>query len=129
MLRRSEIYQKVWGREEWVANNKDYCGKLLIVKKKFRCSTHYHKIKKETFYLQSGLIFLEVEENGNFVHYIMRKGDSYNIQPYQKHRFSAIEDSVIFEFSTQHFEDDSYRTSSSEEIPDAEFEYIKSLLY
>ena len=33
-------------------------GKLLFFKKGFRCSWHYHKVKDETFYLQSGLLSL-----------------------------------------------------------------------
>ena len=35
-----------------------YCGKLLFIEKNKRCSWHHHKIKDETFYLQSGLISL-----------------------------------------------------------------------
>lgn len=127
MLKRAEIHDKVWGSEEWVVNNKHYCGKLLNVKKKFRCSTHFHKKKRETFYLLSGLILLEVQESGATCSYLMREGDSYDLDLNQPHRFTGLEDSVIFEFSTQHFEDDSYRSSTSEEVPDKEFESLQKL--
>ena len=38
--------EKVWGHEEWIANNDKYCGKKLVVKKGFRCSMHHHKASR-----------------------------------------------------------------------------------
>ena len=52
---------KGWGYEKWIVNNEMYCGKLLFIEKGKRCSWHYHKIKDETFYLQSGLIFCTMD--------------------------------------------------------------------
>ena len=52
------IYPKGWGHEKWIINNNLYCGKLLSFDKGKKCSFHYHKIKTETFYLQSGLVRL-----------------------------------------------------------------------
>ena len=49
---------KGWGYEKWIVNNKMYCGKLLFFDEGKRCSWHYHKLKDETFYLQSGRILL-----------------------------------------------------------------------
>ena len=49
---------KGWGYEKWIVNTEEYCGKLLFFNKGKRCSWHYHKIKDETFYLQSGSILL-----------------------------------------------------------------------
>ena len=43
---------KGWGYEKWIVNNKDYCGKILFFVKGMKCSWHYHKIKKETFYIE-----------------------------------------------------------------------------
>jgi mannose-6-phosphate isomerase-like protein (cupin superfamily) len=45
---------KGWGYEKWIVNKEEYCGKLLFFNKDKRCSWHYHKIKDEVFYLQSG---------------------------------------------------------------------------
>ena len=45
---------KGWGYEDWIVNKKEYCGKILFIKKGKRCSWHYHKLKDETFYIQSG---------------------------------------------------------------------------
>ena len=51
---------KGWGYELWIANNDDYCGKLLHVVKDRHLSFHFHKKKSETFYVQNGkmLVFL-----------------------------------------------------------------------
>ena len=49
---------KGWGYEKWICNTSEYCGKLLFINKGKRCSWHYHLLKDETFYLQSGKIHL-----------------------------------------------------------------------
>ena len=50
--------QKGWGYEKWIVNKSEYCGKLLYFNKGKKCSWHYHKIKDEVFYIQSGKILL-----------------------------------------------------------------------
>jgi quercetin dioxygenase-like cupin family protein len=39
----------------------------------------------------------------------LNAGDSFHIYTGLKHQMIALEDCELFEFSTQHFEDDSYR--------------------
>ena len=39
-------------------NNEEYCGKLLFFENGKRCSWHYHKLKDEVFYLQSGMMMV-----------------------------------------------------------------------
>lgn len=107
-----ERHPKGWGEELWIANSSLYCGKKFILKKEKRCSIHYHKLKDETFYVQSGLVQLDVYEEGypgEPMRLTMKPGDSFHIAPLTPHQFCGIEDSEIFEFSTQHFEEDSYR--------------------
>jgi mannose-6-phosphate isomerase len=101
---------KGWGEELWVHNDPLYCGKILRLKQGKRCSLHYHKRKTETFYLQSGRVRMELRHpDGRAEDVVMKPGDSLEIYPGLVHRFSGIEDSEIVEFSTQHFEEDSYR--------------------
>ena len=95
---------KVWGEERWLVN-KNYCGKLLILNKGYRCSLHYHKQKDETFYINKGKVLMEL--NGQ--QYVMLPGDVQEIKPCEKHRFTGLEDSEIIEFSTHHEDSDSYR--------------------
>ena len=102
---------KVWGSEEWIVNRK-YCGKILNLKKGFRGSIHYHKNKEETFFLLEGRVLLEL---GNRK-IVMKPGDSKIIEPFQKHRFTPLEDSKIIEFSTHHYDSDTYRDTESEKV-------------
>jgi len=107
-----EIHDKGWGYEKWIVNKEEYCGKLLFFEAGKHCSFHYHKIKDEVFYLQSGLIIVRYSDENNLEEskkLIMKPGDSFHVPTGLRHQMLALEDSELFEFSTQHFEDDSYR--------------------
>lgn len=108
-----EIVKKGWGHELWIVNKKEYCGKLLFFRKNTKCSYHYHLIKDETFYLQSGKMRILWSDDSDDIllsnHIIMTPGDNLYIPPKRRHMMIALEDSELFEFSTQHFEEDSYR--------------------
>jgi len=104
--------EKGWGHELWIHNDEEYCGKLLYFNEGKRCSLHYHERKKETFYLQSGKLectfyHLDHPEIKNTV--ILEAGDSKKIPRRLVHQMIALEDTVLFEFSTQHFDEDSIR--------------------
>jgi mannose-6-phosphate isomerase-like protein (cupin superfamily) len=45
---------KGWGYELWITNNHRYCGKLLKIIKGKKLSWHYHVIKDEVMFCQSG---------------------------------------------------------------------------
>jgi len=105
---------KAWGHEVWITNTPLYCGKILVLKKGFRCSMHYHKIKTETFYIQKGKVQMTIQRTGQAQKIIhMGQGDKIHIEPYLIHSFAGVEYSEIVEISTQHFEDDSYRLDKS----------------
>lgn len=124
---RMHFEPKGWGWERWIVNKPEYCGKLLYMAKDRRCSLHYHKLKDETFYLQSGEIIVyytdDLEKLGelmkktppgrNWRDFVdtarLRPGDNFYIPPERAHQMVARRDSELFEFSTQHFENDSYR--------------------
>jgi len=77
-----------------------------------KCSWHYHKIKRETFYLQSGSIklFYSFEDSLDDADVIvLHKGDKFEVPVGLRHQMIALEDTELFEFSTQHMEEDSYR--------------------
>lgn len=106
---------KGWGFEKWIVNKSEYCGKLLYFVKGHKCSLHYHKIKDEVFYLQSGKLkirhgcFLGDDSGICLSEEILEKGDSFYVPVGLIHQMEALEDSELFEFSTQHFDEDSYR--------------------
>lgn len=112
MAKSIEIHQKGWGYEKWIVNNGMYCGKVLVFDKGKKCSFHYHKIKHETFYLNKGLLelwYCNSDETLLSTKTLLFPGDKFEIPPLLRHQMIAIEDSELIEFSTQHFEEDSYR--------------------
>ncbi len=107
-----KLVPKGWGFEKWIVNSEKYCGKLLYFVKGKECSWHYHKIKDETFYIQSGtlLFFYGYDDNVELSRKkILRRGDSFHIPIGLRHKMYALEDTELFEFSTEHFDEDSYR--------------------
>jgi quercetin dioxygenase-like cupin family protein len=103
---------KGWGWEKWIVNCEEYCGKLLFFNEGKRCSWHYHKLKDEVFYLQSGkmVVYYSVENNPKEAEQvILNPGDNFHVFRGLRHQMLALEDSELFEFSTEHFDSDSYR--------------------
>ena len=104
--------KKGWGYEKWIVNKEEYCGKLLFFEKGKKCSWHHHKLKDEVFYVHSGLVILKYGEDNNpelAEEAILQPGQNFYIHTGLKHQVTALEDSEIFEFSTQHFDSDSPR--------------------
>ena len=103
---------KGWGYEKWIVNTEEYCGKLLFFDEGKRCSWHYHNLKDETFYLQSGRILLYYGDSDDLAKAndcILEPGDKFHIYRGLRHQMIAVESSELFEFSTEHFDEDSYR--------------------
>ena len=103
---------KGWGWERWIVNNEEYCGKLLYFVKCKRCSWHYHKLKDEVFYIHSGkmkVLYSDEDDIENAKVLILEKGDNFHVYRGLRHQMIALEDTELFEFSTQHFDSDSHR--------------------
>lgn len=106
---------KGWGFEKWIVNNEEYCGKLLYFVKGKRCSWHYHILKDETFYIQSGKVLLKYSESDvRMFEQTLGPGDNFHIYRGLRHQIIALEDTELFEFSTQHFDSDSIRIESGD---------------
>ena len=106
------IHPKGWGYEKWIVNKEEYCGKLLHMIKGKKCSWHYHTLKDETFYLQEGKILLKYSDDDDIEsakEIVLNRGDKFHIYRGLRHQMFALEDTDLFEFSTQHFEHDSNR--------------------
>ena len=103
---------KGWGYELWITNTEKYCGKLLHIVKGKKLSWHYHKLKDEVMYVQSGcisIIYGKSEDMNDADEVVLLAGDSFHIPVGIIHRIIAIDTSEVFEFSTQHFDEDSIR--------------------
>ena len=93
---------KGWGWERWIVNKEEYCGKLLF----------FHKLKDEVFYLQSGKMLIKYGDDDNLEEaneLVLNAGENFHVYRGLRHQMIALEDSELFEFSTQHFDSDSYR--------------------
>jgi quercetin dioxygenase-like cupin family protein len=119
--------QKGWGYEKWLVNKSEYCGKLLFFAKDKKCSLHYHKLKDETFYVHKGSVQMWYSDDlkkvetvlnayglGAAREYVLRSvilksGDVFPVPRGRVHQVIALEDTEVFEFSTEHFDEDSYR--------------------
>jgi D-lyxose ketol-isomerase len=131
-----KFVSKGWGYEDWIDNNSLYCGKDLFIKKDKKLSLHYHKLKTETFFVQSGsvrlVVYLDISLDKHFTNWyefekIIQKnlqnnfnyrdlevlnlipGDSFQVPVGLRHTLFANLDSHVYEFSTEHSDDDSYR--------------------
>ena len=103
---------KGWGWERWIVNCPEYCGKLLFFNKGKRCSWHFHKIKDEVFYLQSGKMMVYYSMNDDIKEanqVVLNPGEKFYVPTGLRHQMVALEESELFEFSTEHFDSDSYR--------------------
>ena len=106
------IVPKGWGHEQWICNNEKYCGKILHFNSGSKFSMHYHLTKDETWYVQKGaFIFNWIDvENGKLNTKVLATGDSVLIERGLPHQLEAmVDESTIFEVSTEHFDEDSYR--------------------
>ena len=94
-----------------MANTPLYCGKVLVLKRGKKCSVHFHVNKDETFYVARGQMkLLLTYKDGKKKALIMDEGDSFHVTPGLMHQFEGIaSETHIMEFSTQHFEEDSFR--------------------
>ncbi len=113
MIVKPKVVQKGWGEEVWIHNDEEYCGKILrFFKAGNKFSLHYHIIKKESWYVSKGAfeyIYVDLVK-GIEEKKIIEEGTCLTIDRQEPHQLIALEDmSEIFEVSTQHFDEDSYR--------------------
>jgi quercetin dioxygenase-like cupin family protein len=103
---------KGWGFEKWLCNNEKYCGKLLFIAKGKKISWHYHEKKDEHFYVHKGklvVVYSYEKDIEKAYQSPLNQGDVFHVPIGMVHRLIALEDSEVFEFSTQHFDEDSIR--------------------
>ena len=110
--RKGDIYQKAWGYELWIANHDLYCGKLLVFNEGKKFSMHYHLIKEESWYVAKGNFEYSWinTETASINSILISEGDIVDLEIGQPHQLKALtQDATIFEVSTKHYEEDSYR--------------------
>jgi mannose-6-phosphate isomerase-like protein (cupin superfamily) len=113
-IRKKEIVpikKKGWGEEVYIENNDMYCGKLLRFKDGAEFSFHYHLEKTETWYVNSGMFVLKYYNlnDGELLSEAIHEGDVVHIPAGTPHKLICLRRGEIFEVSTSHYDDDSYR--------------------
>lgn len=109
-----EVHHKVWGYEEWLDNNPEYCCKKLHVYRGGRCSYHMHKVKLESFHVLEGVLTLTIGQKDSSQKVLLNVGDTIRIPRGVYHSFLGLrKKNVIVEVSTHHEDDDSYRLVNS----------------
>lgn len=93
--------RKPWGKELWIAQEKEYGGKILFIRENNHTSQHYHKDKKETIYCFKGQV--DIFLSNKVV--TLKEGESITLPPRTVHRITGKTDSVLFEVSTAQLAD------------------------
>ena len=113
MIVQPKVVPKAWGEEIWIHNDNEYCGKILrFFNKGNKFSLHYHILKKESWYVSSGkFLYTWLDTEKGIEHSTeIEKGTCILIERGFPHQLTALKDmSEIFEVSTEHFDQDSYR--------------------
>lgn len=84
---------KVWGTRRRLLLTDTSEIDLVYVKKNTFCSSHSHKYKINKFTVIEGKIRID-SEYGNI---ILRPNESFEVRPPLKHRFFALQDSIMVE--------------------------------
>jgi mannose-6-phosphate isomerase len=99
--------EKPWGYELIWAETERYVGKVLFVQAGESLSLQFHRVKEESWLVQSGRAKLELGSVGDAVLHqeVIGPGSSFHFRPGAVHRVEAIEDTTILEVSTPELDD------------------------
>lgn len=109
----ARVVEKGWGKEVIYADHEEYCGKLLVYDKAGATSSmHFHKVKKESWYvLQGSFDYKTIDTNTGIINtVIINQGDVITNFPFTIHQLTARDDnSIIVEVSTKDSQEDNFR--------------------
>lgn len=85
-------------------NEPEYCSKYLTLEAGQECPLHFHKLKKETFFVLTGEVKLWAD--GRTI--MLIPGEGYTLSPGVLHSFDSLGGAIIEEVSTHDDNADSY---------------------
>lgn len=105
--------KKGWGNELIWATNDKYCGKLMVFNKGAKFSMHFHAVKDETWYVQSGrfVVITINTTNAEQKETTLEEGDVWHNPPLLPHQLICLEEGSIIEVSTPDSVEDNYRVA------------------
>ena len=103
----SSVGPRAWGEETLlVLASGKYTLKKLYIKAGSKGGLQYHRLKDEAGFLVSGRLLVTYEnEDGVLRQSVLSAGDHYHFKNGIVHQEEALEDCVIIEASTPHFND------------------------
>jgi mannose-6-phosphate isomerase-like protein (cupin superfamily) len=111
MTRLLGFVKKGWGHEKIFESNDKYCGKILKFNKDAKFSMHFHAVKDETWYVQSGSFIVKWIDTTNASTWskALLPGDVWRNRPLVPHQLICLEEGDIIEVSTADSVEDNYR--------------------
>jgi mannose-6-phosphate isomerase-like protein (cupin superfamily) len=105
--------KKGWGFELILANNDNYCGKLLVFDQAgSKTSLVLHKEKKKSWFVNAGrfrVTYIDVQ-TGDVKEVILEEGKTVDFGELTPHRLEAlVANSIIFEVGTADYIEDRIR--------------------
>ena len=102
-----DMGMRPWGKEELlVLVSGKFMLKRLTIKAGSKGGLQYHRLKDECGILISGKMIIRHEnDKGEIVERVINPGDCFHFEPGIVHQEEALEDCVIIEGSTPHFND------------------------
>ena len=92
---------KAWGYEKLLVHTEKYMTKELFLREGFQTSYHQHEEKDETMYVNSGRGYIQFDDHNEYY----SKNDKIHIEPKTPHSIVALENTLLYEFSTPHIDD------------------------
>jgi len=117
---------KLWGYEDIAVNTERYCGKRMLIHEQYHCSIHHHNVKDEVLMVgPEGLLYFETgSDPAKMTGFFMGENDRIRITPGLWHRFTALRDTIIYEFSTHDDPEDSIRDEKSGKLSDSDYRIL-----
>jgi NDP-sugar pyrophosphorylase family protein len=92
---------KPWGYEKLIANTDKYLTKELYLMKNEGTSHHKHERKDETMHVISGEVAIKFDDR----ELRLKKDDTIRIEPNTPHTIFAVENTILYEYSTPFLDD------------------------
>ena len=101
------VGERNWGEETLlVLASGKYSLKKLFIKRGNAGGLQYHRKKDESGYIVSGKLLIRYQnDGGQLEEIILEAGSTFHFSPGTVHQEEALEDTVIIEASTPHFND------------------------
>ncbi len=101
-----DMGERTWGTELLVINTPGYIGKVLYMEAGKAGGLQKHQAKDEASFLLDGSAWVYTDTgDGALTRFLWNEGTAIHIPPGAVHKVEAIEDCIIFEASTPHFND------------------------